>query len=62
MKIDLNQTISISSANQNFSSATKITEKHGVITILKHNKPKFVLMTYEEFEKLKKEKGNNNYE
>ena len=57
MKIDIEKTLSISKANQNFSAAARMTEEHGFITILKNNKPKFVLMTFEEFEKYEKEKG-----
>ena len=56
MKIDIEKTLSISKVNQNFSAAARMTEEHGLITILKNNKPKFVLMTFEEFEKLEKEK------
>lgn len=51
MKIDIEKTISISRVNQNFSAATRMTEEHGIITVLKNNKPKFVLMTFEEFER-----------
>lgn len=57
MKIDIEKTLSISNVNQNFSSAARMTEEHGLITILKNNKPKFVLMTFEEFEKREKGKG-----
>ena len=57
MKIDIEKTLSISKVNQNFSSAARMEEEQGLITILKNNKPKFVLMTFEEFEKHEKEKG-----
>ena len=56
MKIDIEKTLSISKVNQNFSSAARMAEEQGLITILKNNKPKFVLMTFEEFEKHEKEK------
>ena len=56
MKIDIEKTLSISKVNQNFSSAARMAEEQGLITIL-NNKPKFVLMTFEEFEKHEKEKG-----
>lgn len=57
MKIDIEKTLSISKVNQNFSAAARMAEKQGLITILKNNQPKFVLMTFEEFEKREKEKG-----
>ncbi len=57
MKIDIEKTLSISKVNQNFSAAARMTEEHGLITILKNNKPRFVLMTFEEYEKHEKRKG-----
>lgn len=57
MKIDIEKTLSISKVNQNFSSAAKMAEENGLITILKNNKPKFVLMTFDEFAKIVEEKG-----
>lgn len=49
MKIDVDKTLSISNVNQNFSSAARLTEEKGMITIMKNNKPKFVLMTFDKF-------------
>ena len=57
MKIDIEKPLSIYKVNQNFSSATRMAEERGLITILKNSKPKFVLITFEEFEKHEKEKG-----
>lgn len=52
MKIDIAKLIPISKVNQNFSEAARMTEEHGAITIMKNNKPKFVMMTIEQYEKL----------
>lgn len=57
MKIDIEKTLSISKVNQNFSAAARLAESNGTITILKNNKPKFVLMTFDEYEKLQSHKG-----
>jgi len=54
MKIDTRNMMPISKVNQNFSEAARLTEEHGFITIMKSNKPKFVLMTIEEFQELEK--------
>ena len=54
MKIDTQQIISISKVNQNFSEAARLTDKQGVIPIMKSNKPRFVLMTIEKFQELEK--------
>ena len=57
MKIDIENTMPISGVNQNFSAAARMTEEKGAITIMKNNKPKFVLMTFEQFEKYEAERG-----
>ena len=50
MKFDLEKTLFISKASQNFSAVTEIAEKHDLITILKNNKPKCALMAFDRFE------------
>lgn len=57
MKINMEQMIPISKVNQNFSFAARETEKHGEIIIMKNNKPKYVLMTFAEYEAEKMEKA-----
>ena len=51
--------LSITRVNQNFSNATKKTDEKGTIIILKSNQPRYVLMTYEEYLKLKKKRIND---
>lgn len=48
MKIDLKNILSISEANQNFSKATHLVDDKGPIVILKNNKPKYVIMSYDD--------------
>ena len=57
MKIDVEKTLPISKVNQNFSVAARLTEEKGLITIMKNNKPKFMLMTFEQFEAYEAERG-----
>ena len=57
MNLDVENTLSISKVNQNFSSAARMTEKKGVITIMKNNQPKFILMTYNKFKEYEAEKS-----
>lgn len=59
MKIDVEKTLPISKVNQNFSAAARLTEEIGLITIMKNNKPKFVLMTFERFEVYEAERGKH---
>ncbi len=51
MKIDLNNLVSISEANQNFSKVTKMVDEHGAMVILKNNVPRYVLIDYSELMK-----------
>ena len=48
MKLNSNEIISISAANQNFSNVIKIADKRGKAVIFKNNKPKYILMNIEE--------------
>lgn len=50
MKIDVNNLISITEANQNFSRVVKKVESDGQVIVLKNNKPKYVVSKFEESE------------
>ena len=52
MKIDTSQVLSITEANQNFSRATKIVDKQGSVVIFKNNKPKYMLVSWEDSQAL----------
>ena len=44
MNIDINQIVSISEANQNFSRVARMVDKNGAMFIFKNNKPKYKLI------------------
>ncbi len=44
MKIDINQMVSISEANQNFSRVARLVDSRGSVVILKNNRPKYRLI------------------
>ena len=46
MNIDVENLISISEANQNFSKVTRIVDERGTAIILKNNVPRYVLLDY----------------
>lgn len=46
MQIDLNNLVSITEANQNFSKVARIVDENGAAVILKNNVPKYVLIEY----------------
>ena len=48
MKVYVNQIVSITEANQNFSRVARLAEKHGEIYIFKNNKPKYKLVDLEQ--------------
>ena len=48
MRLNTNEIISITAANQNFSNAIKIADKRGKAVIFKNNKPRYILMNIEE--------------
>ncbi|SHF09670.1 type II toxin-antitoxin system Phd/YefM family antitoxin [Caloramator proteoclasticus] len=51
MLINTKNLVSISEANQNFSRIAKMVERDKSVIILKNNKPKYILLDYEEFNK-----------
>lgn len=51
MKVNMNNLVSISEANQNFSKVARLVDESGATVILKNNKPKYVLVEYSQLEK-----------
>ena len=47
MNININQIVSISEANQNFSKIARMVDKVGEVYIFKNNKPKYRLVDIE---------------
>lgn len=47
MNININQIVSISEANQNFSKIARMVDKAGEVYIFKNNKPKYRLVDIE---------------
>lgn len=48
MKLNTNEIISISAANQNFSNVIKIADKRGRAVIFRNNSPRYILLNIEE--------------
>jgi antitoxin Phd len=46
MKVDLNNLISITEANQNFSKVARMVDENGAAVILKNNAPRYVIIEY----------------
>lgn len=48
MTVNTNQMLSITEANQNFSRATRMADKHGSVLVLKNNKPRYMLVSLQD--------------
>lgn len=51
MQINMNNLVSMTEANQNFSRVAKLVDANGAAVILKNNIPRYVLLEYSQFEK-----------
>ena len=51
MNININNLVSISEANQNFSKIARMVDENGAAVILKNNKPRYILIEYSQLEK-----------
>ena len=46
MKVNLDNLVSITEANQNFSKVARMVDKKGSAVIMKNNKPRYILIEY----------------
>ncbi len=51
MLVNIQNVVSISEANQNFSRITKLVDEDKSVVIMKNNKPKYILLDFDEFSK-----------
>ena len=51
MQININNLVSISVANQNFSKVARLVDENGAAVILKNNTPRYVILEYSQFQK-----------
>ncbi len=50
MRINVENLVSISEANQNFSKVARMVDENGTAIILKNNKPRYILMEYNQLD------------
>ena len=50
MMIDTNILVPMTDANQNFSKVVRIVDEDGMAVILKNNKPRYVVVDFDEYE------------
>ena len=51
MNINIENLVSITEANQNFSKVARLVDEKGTAVILKNNSPRYVLLDYSLFQK-----------
>lgn len=52
MMINTNNLVAMTEANQNFSKVVRLVDEVGTAIILKNNKPRYVIVDFEEYEAL----------
>lgn len=53
MNINTNALVAMTEANQNFSKVVRKVEEEGAAVILKNNKPKYVVVRFDEYEEIR---------
>lgn len=53
MMVNTDALVAMTEANQNFSKVTHIVDENGLAVILKNNKPKYIVVDFEEYEAIK---------
>lgn len=54
MMIDTKSLVAMTDANQNFSRVVRLVDESGMAVILKNNRPKYVVVDFDEYEEIKK--------
>ena len=52
MTVDTNTLVAMTEANQNFSKLTRLVDEEGLAVILKNNKPKYIVVSFDEYDKI----------
>ena len=53
MKVDIENLVSMTEANQNFSKVARLVDENGVVVILKNNTPRYVILDYSKIQEEK---------
>ena len=52
MTVETSTLVPMTEANQNFSKVTRLVDESGLAVILKNNKPRYIVVNFEEYEAL----------
>lgn len=53
MTIGTETLVSMTDANQNFSKVARLVDEKGIAVILKNNKPRYVVVNFDEYDEIK---------
>ena len=53
MTVNTNSLVAMTEANQNFSKVTRLVDEEGLAVILKNNKPKYIVVSFDEYDEIK---------
>lgn len=53
MRVDTSNLVPMTEANQNFSKVVRMVDESGLVVILKNNRPRYVLVDFNEYDKIK---------
>ena len=53
MTVNTNFLVAMTEANQNFSKVTRLVDEEGLAVILKNNKPKYIVVSFDEYDEIK---------
>ncbi len=54
MMVNTNYLVPMTEANQNFSKVVRMVDENGMAVILKNNKPRYVIVDFDEYEEVSK--------
>lgn len=58
MTVDTNTLVAMTEANQNFSKVTRLVDEEGLAVILKNNKPRYIVVNFDEYDEIKTARQN----
>ena len=58
MTVNTNSLVAMTEANQNFSKVTRLVDEEGLAVILKNNKPKYIVVSFDEYDEIKTAREN----
>ena len=58
MTVNTNTLVAMTEANQNFSKVTRLVDDEGIAVILKNNKPKYIVVNFDEYDVIKTAREN----